>query len=235
MIQINLLPKEYRKRATPFHFDKKLLYSGAAIVVVFLLLSSLTIYKKQMIRELDNKISSIQRQRNSLDKDIKLIDDLTDLKQKLLTRMAAIEQLDKNRGMWVRILEELSARVPEMLWLTKVEEERPKQDKQEKRAPKSGKGQKEAADDSTLTEQQPRQRLTNIEGYAYTLNSIASFFANLTKSGYFNNLELAFARQEELQEVVAYNFRIKCLIDYDAWLKDAYQPENTMPSPLAEQ
>ena len=95
MIEVNLLPREYRKRATPFHFDKKLMYAGGAVAVVFLLLVGVTIYKQHSINTLDKKIVSIEKQRKALDKDIRLIDNLTDLKQKLLTRMAGIETLDR--------------------------------------------------------------------------------------------------------------------------------------------
>ncbi len=233
MIEINLLPKEYRKRATPFHFNKKWIYAGAAVVFVFLLLAGLTIYKKHSITSLDEKIASVKKQRLALSKDIKLIDDLTDLKQKLLTRMTAIENLDKNRGMWVSIMEDLSNRVPELLWLTKLVEQKPEQPKPTKRRPR-GRTQQEAEADSVQVAE-PTKKQAYIEGYAYTLNSIASFLVNVMKSDYFLDVELAYAKQENVKDIAAYNFRINCVVDYEAWLRYDYQPEKSFSSPLAEQ
>jgi len=233
MIEVNLLPKEYRKRATPFHFDKKLMYAGGAVAVVFLLLVSFTIYKKHSINTLDKKIVSIERQRKALDKDIRLIDNLTDLKQKLLTRMAGIETLDRSRGMWVSILEDLSSRVPELLWLTDISDEKPKEVKANQRKPikdrKKNKDKDEAEEKAA-----PKKQITNVEGYAYTLNSIASFFIGMMKSEYFDDVELAYAKQEKLDEVSAYKFKISCVVDQQSWLNENFQPEQTLTSPLAE-
>ena len=187
MIEINLLPKEYRKRSTPFHFNKKWIYAGSAVGMVFLLLIALTVYKKHTISNLDKKIVSVQRQRAALNKDIKLIDGLTDLKQKLLTRLAAIEKLDKNRGMWVAVMEDVSNRVPELLWVTDLSEEAPQQNKAAaNRRPgvRTPKDQQAPAD--TIEVQLPSKRPAVIEGYAYTLNSIASFLVGMMKSDYFD-------------------------------------------------
>jgi len=236
MIEINLLPKEFRKRSTPFHFNKKWIYAGCVVGMVFLLLIALTVYKQHSLSNLDKKIVSAQKQRAALDKDIKLIDGLTDLKQKLLTRLAAIEKLDKNRGMWVAILEDLSNRVPDLLWVTNLSEEVPKQDNAataRKPGAVNPKDLAQAAD--TVEIQLPPKRPAVIEGYAYTLNSIASFMVSMMKSQYFDDIELAYAKQETIQDMAAYNFKISCAVDYDAWLKEEVQPEANVSSPLADQ
>jgi Tfp pilus assembly protein PilN len=234
MIEINLLPREYRKRSNPLHFDKKWIYVGSAVVVMFALLFGLTFLKTHNIAKLEKKIASIQKQRTALDKDIRLIDNLTDLKQKLLTRMTAIEKLDKTRGMWVSILEDLNTRVPEMLWLTDIKEEQPVVVKaKNKRAPKKSKPKNDVKVDSTTVA--PKKKTTTIEGYAYTLSSIASFLVSMVKSDYFEDIKLTYARQEALENIAAYDFKINCVINYDAWLEEKYQPENIMTSPLAKQ
>jgi Tfp pilus assembly protein PilN len=235
MIEINLLPKEYRKRSTAFRFDKKWLYAGGAVGMVILLLASLTLYKKHTIDNLDKKIVSVQRQRAALDKDVKLIDGLTDLKQKLLTRLAAIEKLDKNRGMWVAILEDVTNRVPELLWITDLSEEAPQQNKAAARRRPGAANPRDLVQADTVEVQLPSKRPAVIEGYAYTLNSIASFLVGMMKSDYFDDIELAYAKQETVQDVAAYNFKINCVVDYDAWLKEEIQPEATVSSPLADQ
>jgi Tfp pilus assembly protein PilN len=229
MIEVNLLPREYRKRATPFHLDRKWMYVGGAVCIVFLILVGLTYQKKHQITELDKKITSVRKQRMALNEDIKLIDGLTELKQKLLTRMNAIEELDGNRGMWVSILEDLASRVPEMMWLTGFAEEAPKEDKSKKRKPRGGIN---TAQDSLPAK--PVEKVTRIEGFAYTLNSIASFIVSMMKSDYLEDVSLAYARQENVGEISAYNFKIECKINRDAWLRENYQPEKTFTSPLAD-
>ncbi|NIP43544.1 MAG: PilN domain-containing protein [candidate division Zixibacteria bacterium] len=234
MIEINLLPKEYRRRATPLHFNKKWLYAGAAVCLVFVLLAGMTFYKQQMIRNMDKKIVAAQKERMSLQKDIKLIDNLTNLKQNLLTRLSAIEKLDMDRGMWVAIMEDLSSRVPELLWLTNVSEEDLRQKAAEQRKANNPRNLGQAVQD-TVEFQMPSRRPAVIEGYAYTLNSIASFLVGVMKSEYFDDIELAYARQENVEDLDAYNFKINCVVDYDAWLKEEYQPEVSVSSPLADQ
>ena len=59
MIEINLLPKEYRKRASAFHFDKKLIYGAAGAAVVVLLLATVTFYQRYQVRSLDEKIALV--------------------------------------------------------------------------------------------------------------------------------------------------------------------------------
>jgi len=200
---------------------------------MFVILFGLTFMKKYSISKFEKKITSIQKQRDALDKDIRLIDNLTGLKQKLLTRMNAIEKLDKTRGMWVSIMEDLSTRVPEMLWLTNVTEEKPKPVKARNKKPsKKTKAQKDAEADSLQAA--PKKKTTTIEGYAYTLNSIASFLVGMVKSNYFEDVQLSFARQEALENLAAYRFKVNCVINYDAWLEEKYQPENVMSSPLAK-
>lgn len=234
MIEINLLPKEYRRRATPLHFNKKWLYAGAAVCLVFVLLAGMTFYKQQMIRNMDKKIVAAQKERMSLENDIKLIDGLTNLKQNLLTRLSAIEKLDMDRGMWVTIMEDLSSRVPELLWLTNVSEEDLRQKAAEQRKANNPRNLGQAVQD-TVEFQMPSRRPAVIEGYAYTLNSIASFLVGVMKSEYFDDIELAYARQENVEDLDAYNFKINCVVDYDAWLKEEYQPEVSVSSPLADQ
>jgi len=202
--------------------------------MVFVLLAGMTFYKKQMIKNMDKKIASAQRERISLEKDIKLIDGLTDLKQKLLTRLSAIEKLDMNRGMWVTIMEDLSSRVPELLWLTNVSEEDLQKKMAQERKAGNPRNLGQAAQD-TVEVTLPSRRPAVIEGYAYTLNSIASFLVGVMKSEYFDDIELAYARQENIEDLAAYNFKINCVVDYDAWLKEEYQPEVSVSSPLADQ
>lgn len=230
MIEINLLPREYRKRATPFSLDRKWMYIAGAVCLIMAMLVGLTYHKKHQLAKLDKKIESVRKQRMALNEDIKLIDGLTELKQKLLTRMNAIEELDGNRGMWVSILEDLASRVPEMMWLTAFAEEAPQAQKSAKRKPRRTAAA--AAEDSV--EAKPVEKITRIEGFAYTLNSIASFIVSIMKSDYLEDVSLAYARQETIGEIAAYSFKIECKINRDAWLRDNYQPEKTLTSPLAE-
>ena len=110
-------------------------------------------------------------------------------------------------------------------------DEKPKPVQANKRKPIKDRNKKK---DEAAEEAAPAKKITNVEGYAYTLNSIASFFIGLMKSDYFDDVELAYAKQEMLDEVSAYKFKISCVVDQQSWLDNNYQPEQTLTSPLAE-
>ena len=98
MIEVNLLPKEYRKRATTFRFDKRVIYSAIGAGAIVLLLVAVTFQQNYQLSSLDQNIAKASAEKLSLQEDIKLIDGLTELKEKIILRMKAIEKLDRYRS-----------------------------------------------------------------------------------------------------------------------------------------
>ena len=150
-----------------------------------------------------------------LEKDIRLVDALLDVKDKIHRRLAAVEQLDSHRSAWVRILEEISQNVPEFVWLGRFKEEplpapAGQQDKQsgEKKASQQG---QEA---ETAKNEIPWVRKTEVEGYAFTLNALASYMINVMRSDYFDEVELVSTDEVKLQDQKTYNFVLSCNLHY---------------------
>jgi Tfp pilus assembly protein PilN len=209
MIEINLLPKELKRKGRGIAFDKNLIYVGAVVGILVILFVVVSIFQSLKLKALDGKIAVAKRKTEELRKTIDLVDALADLKDKLLRRMSAIETLEENRATWVNILEDLSERVPEYLWLSLL--------KEEETVPESPAGQ---ADSSGQTTQpvSPKRKV-NIEGYTYSINSLASFLIQLMRSDYFRNMELEFIKKSEMEKQKTFAFGLSGELVYTPELK----------------
>lgn len=196
MIEINLLPKEYRKRSFDFSLGKAGLYMIGGAVGVVCMLFAITFMQKAQISELDTNISRAKRRAAMLHKDIQLVEGLESVKIKITQRMAAVERLDSHRNVWVQILEEIARDVPEFVWLVKFSQEDPP-------AP--------APDDTTTAESTfSMVRSARLEGYSFTLNALAAFMINIMRSDYFDEVELVSTNEVTFDKYTAFNFVLSC-------------------------
>ncbi|MCI0595235.1 MAG: PilN domain-containing protein [candidate division Zixibacteria bacterium] len=200
MIEINLLPKELQKRTGGLALPKPALYMLAGMAGLAAVLAGLTVMQKMRISNIEKKIAEAKVREAKMQKDIQLVDALTELKGKILERMAAIEGLDANRSAYVRFLEDLTGRVPEYLWLSNFREgsgggaPQPAQARPGNPAPAAAvSGAK-----------------TVIEGFSYSLNSLATFMIQMKKSPFIKNIELSFAKEQKLENNRLYNFQLTC-------------------------
>jgi Tfp pilus assembly protein PilN len=214
MIEINLLPKELKKKGRTLAFDKNLIYLGAVAGGLVILFVVVSIFQSFKLKTLDKKIVEAKKRREELRKNIELVDALTDLKGKILQRMSAIETLDKNRATWVHILEDLNQRVPEYLWLSVLREE--------EEMPESQAG---AEADTAVEQALPLTptRKVNIEGYTYSINSLALFLIQLMRSDYFEDMELQFVKKSEAEKQKIFTFGLSGEL--------VYTPEPEVESP----
>ncbi len=201
MIEINLLPKELRRGGRPFlTIDKSLTYilivAGLAIFAMFLMTAWQNITKKN----LDKNIARSQVEIARLQEEIKEVDRLNELIERINQRRIAIQDLDRNRAAWVEIMQDLSLRIPEYLWLSSFREEL-----------SSGAGANAAAGAGISG-----MSKVIIEGYAYSLNSLANFIIQLTKSDYFRNIELKFVKQSNLEQRKAFSFQLEGSLLYSS-------------------
>jgi Tfp pilus assembly protein PilN len=199
MIEINLVPKELKRKGKVISFDKNLIYVGAvagALVILFVMVS---LFQRVKLTNLDREIAQANKRTEELRPTIELVDALIDLKDKILQRMSAIKTLDRNRSTWVRILEDLNQRVPDYLWLSELREE------ETVPAPQTDEG-----DTSVQSAQPPspgeKVNRVNIEGYTYSVNSLAVFLIQLTRSDYFKNMELEFIKKSEVEKYKTFSF-----------------------------
>ena len=213
MIEINLLPKEYRKKQVSFSLGKSGYYAVAGAAAVLLMLFGVTFYQMSQLRDLDSNIAKARQRAAMLDKDIKLVDALTDVKNKITQRMSAVERLDSHRSAWVRILEDLSRNVPDFVWLGRFEEKVPKPGAVDKNAKlKAGEAQPkpQPVDSSSI----PTVRQVELEGYAFTLNALAAFMIRMMRSDYFDEVELVSTNEVKLEDQKAYDFVLTCNLHY---------------------
>ena len=214
MIEINLLPKDLKRKGRAFAFDKNLIYVGAVAGILVILFVVVSVFQNFKLKALDKKIAEANKRTEELRKNIELVDALTDLKDKLLRRMSAIETLDKNRATWVQVLEDLSQRVPEYLWLSVLREE--------EAVPESQAGAEADTSIETALPLAPTRKV-NIEGYTYSINSLALFLIQLTRSDYFMNMELQFIKKSEMEKQKTFSFGLSGEL--------IYTPETQVESP----
>jgi hypothetical protein len=51
-------------------------------------------------------------------------------------------------------------------------------------------------------------RKVTIEGYSYSLNSLAAFLIQLMQSQYFKNMDLQYVKKADVKEIKTYNFQL---------------------------
>jgi len=223
MIKINLLPKGLKKRGKAFVFTKGLIYFLAGGIGLILVLILITIFQGFKIQSLDRKITQAERKKEELRQTIQLVDALGDLKKKILDRMSAIESLDRNRSAWIEIMEDLSLRVPENVWLSSFKETSGLSTKEKGSAgagsvsgtpgaggtpsPASGAGTK---GDTTASKAAGALSLPKItlEGYAFSINNLATFLIKLSDSNFFKNMELQYIRAAKVENQKIFTFQL---------------------------
>lgn len=199
MIEINLLPKELRRGGSRFLvLDKSLYVLIGTLLTIVCIMVLITAAQNITKKNLDRAMARSQAEIARLQEEIKEVDRLNALIERINQRRSAIEDLDRNRSAWVDIMQDLSSRIPEYLWLSSFREEIS--------APVDG-----SAGSGIFT----RSRVV-IDGYAYSINSLASFIIQLGKSNYFSNIELKFVKQSILEQRKAFSFQLSGEILYSS-------------------
>ena len=220
MIEINLLPKGYLKGGRGLSLSKAGVYAMAAGAGVVVVLAGITFYQMSQLGQLEENIARAEKRASLLRQDIRMVDALIDVKDNITWRMTAVEELDRHRSAWVGILQDLASNVPEFVWLGAFRE-------LEVEAPSSD------VDSGTTpvipTGAEGMMRPAEVEGFAFTLNSLASFMIKMMRSDYFDDVELIAANEvsfDENSKVVAsgdrsngssrkaYQFTLSCNVHY---------------------
>ncbi len=207
MIEINLLPKELRKKRGVFSLKKTSAYFLGAAGVLIVLLIFITILQGIKVQGLNRKIADAQKRREELKESIRLVDALGEIKNKILQRLSAIESLDKDRSTWVDIMEDLSSKVPDYLWLSSFKETPPAVSPTAN-VPAAQTGAADTAKAAQTQVAPVSHKRVTIDGYSFSLNSLATFMINLMRSDYFDNVELNYIKLAELDKQRAYSFQL---------------------------
>jgi type IV pilus assembly protein PilN len=123
MIRINLLPQEdrhVRRKLKLPRVSATVPYVAAALVLAMTVVAT----SLQEIRErrLRNEIEATREEVRKLQPAIDKIDRLTEEREALNRRLAVIRELDRERFVRVRMLDDLSREVPKHMWLTSLAE-----------------------------------------------------------------------------------------------------------------
>lgn len=215
MIEINLLPKDHRKGAGAFQFGKAGVYVASAAIGAVVVLVAITFYQMSQISSLKSDIERANQRALMLREDIRMVDALTDVKDKIHQRISAVEKLDRHRSAWVRILEDVSLNIPEFVWLDQFKEvplEKPKPQKGGKDA-KAGEEKTQELVQAPATEL-PSERAVEIRGFAFTLNALAATMIKLMRSDYFDKVELVDSRDTVYAGEKAYQFNLAANVHY---------------------
>lgn len=237
MIEINLLPKDYLKSTHGLNLGKSGLYIVAGVAGVIVMLIVVTFYQMRQVSMLEGNIAKANERAAMLQKDIKLVDGLLDVKNKINQRMLAVEKLDRHRTVWVRLLQDMASDVPDFVWLAEFRETQlkakpaaastayqpgsklpgssaPPSSTPATNAP-SGVTTASTTPQTPEADSLPSYSPAEIEGYAFTLNALAAFMIDLMRSDYFDNVELVSSKETKFNgDEKAYNFVVSCNVHY---------------------
>lgn len=206
MVEINLLPKRYRRQDGRFKIGKAEVVAFSVAVVAVLSMFGVSFQQDRAISSLNADIAEAQRRTVQLQQDIQLVDGLMDMKHKIAERMQAVEQLDQHRSSWVRILEDMNRRIPDFVWLASFAEVDPIKSKSRVDKPE--------ATDSAFTAGGLPIRPIEIEGYSFTLNALAAFMIKMMRSNFFDEIDLVYAKELALEDKRAFNFKVQGRLHY---------------------
>jgi|WetSurMetagenome_2_1015567.scaffolds.fasta_scaffold187882_2 Tfp pilus assembly protein PilN len=214
MIQINLLPKEFRKRSGGFSFGKTGYYAAAGMAGLVLMVAVVTFYQISQLAELDQKMEIARNRSLQLQKDIAVVDALIDVKGKIMQRMEAVDKLDRHRTVWVRVLEEVYQVVPEFTWLGSFEEIPPDAAKATTAAPAQKPDTSQTKPVVATAGELPPIKPVRIQGFAFTLNALANQMIKMMRSPYFSDVEMASVEEVKFQEQKAYAYKLTATLHY---------------------
>lgn len=215
MIEINLLPKDYRKSSHSLSLGKTGLYLVAGGVAVIVIMVAISFWQVSQLGSLKSDIDRANQRAAMLREDIRVVDGLMDVKAKIQRRIQAVEKLDRHRSTWVRILEDVSNNVPEFVWLDEFKElplAGAAQDDQSKSRKKSKMEETPVvAQDAT---EDPSIRPVEVRGFAFTLNALAATMIRMMRSDYFADVELVDSYDTVYNETKAYKFQLSANVHY---------------------
>ena len=122
-IEINLLPAVYRVHKSTFRIQREVAYPLLIILVAGFMLLLWSLNLQNMIHQANNEITSLDQQ---IKQNLPIQNEINQLRKDnafIQEKILALERINVNREKWVRLMEELSGRLPDYTWLVSVKEE----------------------------------------------------------------------------------------------------------------
>lgn len=126
MIRINLLPSEERSSrrtiSLPTISGGAVLWAGVAVAVYASAITGVSVLQGRTINDYNKKIEVAKEESARLAPQLAKIRKLTKEREEVNKRLNIIASLDRDRYQRVQMMNELSTRLPQNLWLTNVVE-----------------------------------------------------------------------------------------------------------------
>jgi len=178
MIKINLLPVRAAQKKESIRQQASILFF--ILLALFAGIGYAHISMKNKISDVKTKIVSVNAEIEQLKKKTGEVDDFKKKKRELLEKLNVIESLSKNKTGPVVILDSFSEMVPEKMWFEAINQNGAQLD---------------------------------IEGVALDNETIAGFFSLLKRSAFFKKVELVQTQQKDVDGLKLTSFRLTCDVD----------------------
>ena len=123
MIRINLLAPEDREKKREFHLPKmSTVYLIAGIVVFFVAVLTTGFIQHHKVSSLEKKIEIAKEESRALAPQLAKIQQITKEREEVDRRLNLITSLDRHRYFRVKLLSDISYKLPPNCWLTDVTE-----------------------------------------------------------------------------------------------------------------
>jgi len=117
MIRINLLPPELRKKKRAPLVDRYFIYIILAIGIEIMALFFVNVWQNSEIDRLETQLAQIRAEITKYKAQIRLVNELSALKDNIQSRMDALRNLEQQRPIWINTFSNLSKILPEFVWL----------------------------------------------------------------------------------------------------------------------
>ncbi|HMA65077.1 MAG: PilN domain-containing protein [Fibrobacterota bacterium] len=169
-IEINLLPAEYRFHKRKFRIQREMIYPLLGVILTGVVLVFWTLFQENSISYNNGQISFLSQQIEQNRPIQNEINMLRSDKMAIQEKIRALERISVSREKWVKLMEELSGRLPQYTWLLSVKEE------------------------NTIPP------VLSIEGRTYSFPEVANYMSNLKESKYISSVGLTDIEQISSKE-----------------------------------
>jgi len=123
MIRINLLPAEDRAKKKELHLpEMSTVYLAAAVIVFIGAIVVTSTVQGHKVRDLEKKIEVAREESRKLAPQLAKIKQITKEREEVNRRLSLITSLDRHRYYRVKLLNDISFKLPANCWLTDIAE-----------------------------------------------------------------------------------------------------------------
>ncbi|MFC1628800.1 PilN domain-containing protein [Gemmatimonadota bacterium] len=119
VFEINLLPEKYRKKKLAIKVDARLLGGGGGVIVVALIVMT-TINQGKTFTELEARHGELEAQKAIVEQMANRVRGQKDEVRNINNRIATLEGLGGRNSIQLQLLEIVSSRLPENVWLLDI-------------------------------------------------------------------------------------------------------------------